>query len=116
MSFLYPRQIVLSRSDPQTGAGWQPGYAAEQRADEVVIIGGIPASVQLNQRGGHSPVGLPTDTTDTLWNVLVPKASLAKGTVKQGDVITDDEEERYVVHAPYWDSLGYNLLVRHLSV
>jgi hypothetical protein len=115
-TFLYPRVVVLSRSDPQTGVGFQPGYSAELKTDELLIQAGIPASIQLNQRGQAAAVGLPTETTDTLWNVLIPLQALAKGMVRQGDTITDDEGDDYQVIAPYWDSLGFNLLVKHLSV
>lgn len=108
MSFLYPRTITISRPGAQTGEG-KVGYGGTTQAAETQVAAGVPCNIQLRREGQHSPVGLPGDGTRPTYDVRIPKRALAKGSVMDRDLITDDEGARYQVVGPYWDSLGYAL-------
>jgi hypothetical protein len=95
--------------------GAQP-YQGLEAATETVVARGIPASIQLDRAGDRPLGGLPGDATGRgMWKIMVPKASLAKGVVLDQDVVTDDQNLRYQVTNPYWDSLGYALRVERLK-
>lgn len=115
MSFLYPRTISVTRQTPVTAVG-AVQYSAVQESQETGIATGLPASIQLDRSGRRPDPNLPADIVGrTLWRVLIPLASAAKGLIQANDVITDDLNVRYQVVGPYWNSLGYNLLVDRLG-
>lgn len=110
MSFLYPRTIGITRPTQPVGFG-NVGYAAElPSTEEAVTYAGIPASIQFDKSKGMQDAKLPGDSGKTLWKIMIPSRSLAVGSVVTRDVVTDDAGVRYQVVAPYWNSLGYNLL------
>lgn len=115
MSFLYPRTIAIKRPGGQSGVGFQPGHAGSDDAGETSVATDLPASIQARREGQRTPVGLPSDATGTMWTVFIPKASAELGLIQQHDIVVDDLGERYQVVAPYWDSLGYALIVMNLS-
>lgn len=116
MSFLYPRTIKVTRPAAQTGVGWQPGYAGEQPTNDPVIAQDIPASIQAKGRQGKdNPAHLPSDATVSMFTVFIPRAALARGTIKDRDVIIDDLGDRYQVLADGWDSLGYAVVTQRLE-
>jgi hypothetical protein len=111
MSFLYPRIIAIHRPNPATGFGAQ-GYSGQTKADETVIASGIPASIQQkSSRFSKGEVALPANSSTSLgWHIFIPKGAMAFGTISSRDVVVDDLGHRYSIFAPYWNSLGHNLL------
>ena len=106
MSFIYPRTVSVRRPALNAAVGAQP-YAALRKADETVIVASTPASIQEKTAGGRSVVGLPGDSvTSPIYRIFMPK--VAKGTIKDRDIIVDEEGNRYQVTAAYWNSLGWN--------
>jgi hypothetical protein len=114
MSFLYPRTVTITRSNAQTGFG-AIGYGGVTKANETLIAANLPASIQLQKSRGGQEAGLPADTSKVYWKVLIPLAAAAKGLIQARDIVTDDLGERYQVAAPYWNSLGHNLLCERLE-
>ena len=49
------------------------------------------------------------------WLIFTPQSALAKGTVRDRDVIVDDEFYRYEVAQAYWNRLGMKLLCIRLE-
>lgn len=114
MSFIYPRQIAVTRQVPVTGGGVQ-SYSGMQPAEEANIASGLPASIQLAKERGRPEANLPSDGGRTLWKVLMPLSAIPLGTVHSRDILTDDLGVRYQVIGPYWNSLGYNMLCERLE-
>lgn len=115
MSFLYPRTIKITRQAPVTAVG-AVQYSAVQAFQETSVAVGLPASIQLDRTGRKPDANLPADIVGrTLWRILIPLGAAAQGLIQANDVITDDLNVRYQVVGPYWNSLGYNLLVDRLG-
>lgn len=115
MSFIYPRVISILRPAAQTGFGALPPSGAGLAA-ETAIASGLPASIQQKSTGARPDAGVPADATNrSFWRVLIPLGALALGSVQRGDIVVDDLGQRYQVTAPYWNSLGHNLLVERLE-
>lgn len=111
MSFLYPRTVSVSRPKAQTGVG-QAAYGGTTESAETAVAGAqnLPANIQLAKEGRKPTADLPGDVSKTtFWKVFIPLAAVANGVIKERDVVTDDLGLRYIVTAPYWNSLGYNL-------
>jgi hypothetical protein len=119
MSFIYPRVVAISRPNAKapTQVG-DVGYSAERGpVDETVVATGLPASIQLDRSGQRNPEGLPTDApSDPVWKLFIPKSAAALGTIRSSDVCTDDMGQRYVIQAPYWNSLGHACRMMMLEV
>lgn len=108
MSFLYPRTIKVTR--PQStvaGIGAQP-YGGSSPQHENVIASDVQASIQAKRTSvaGQGIAGLPGDVPRTIWEIYFNQP---KGTLKDRDIIIDDEGFRYQVIAAYWNSLGYKV-------
>jgi hypothetical protein len=114
-SRLYIRRVTITRPPAQPGVGFQPGYAASVQADETPVIANLPASIQLVREGGSNPVGLPADSAQPLWNILMPKGAVAEGQVKEGDIATDDLANRFQIIAAYVNRLGANFRAQSLK-
>lgn len=115
MSFLYPRVIAISRPLVQSGVG-AVGYGGLASSGETTIASGISASIQQKKDVSKPDAGLPGDIAKrTLWLVMIPLNAVAKGVIKDRDIVTDDENIRYQVTAAYWNSLGYKVLAERLE-
>lgn len=110
MSFLYPRTCTLARPSAQTGEGALP-YGGESQAGETHVATGIPCNIELRREGQRNTTGLPGDGTRPTYDCRIPRSALAKGVVKDLDIVIDDEGLRYQVVGPFWSSLGYALRV-----
>lgn len=112
MSFLYPRTISISRPVAQVGVG-AIGYGGQTEATETVLFTGIQASIQQKKEGQKPDLGLPGDTSKrSMWRIFI---LLARGSLKDRDIVTDDEGIRYQILAAYWNSLGYNCACERLE-
>lgn len=115
MSFMYPRLITISRPIPTAGVG-AIDYEVLQANDETVIASNIPANIQYDSTTDRITAKLPADAYRGMrWKVFIPLKSIAKGIVKDNDVVTDDEGIRYQVSGAYWNSLGCNLKCERLE-
>ena len=114
MSFLYPRTIAVSRPGTQPGFGAQ-GYGGELPSTETPVASGLPASIQFYKERGRNEAQLPGDVGKTYDRILIPASAAALGLIRSRDIITDDLGLRYAVVKPYWNSLGYNLMVERLE-
>ena len=112
MSFLYPRIVSIHRPTAQVGVGVRP-YSGLTPSAESVVATGLPASIQQkSQRQRNTPEGLPADSSVMNgWHIFLPKRAAALGLILARDIVIDDAGLRYSVFGPYWNSLGYNLLV-----
>lgn len=115
MSFVYPRRIRITRPTQPVGKG-AVAYGAQLAATEIQVANNVQCSIQQKRDGQASSVKLPGDAKTTYWRCLIPVRELKDGTVSTWDIVTDDQGSRYQVQAPYWNSLGYNLLLERLEV
>lgn len=116
MSFLYPRLVSVSRPTGPTGAGYV-GYSGVNTSTETPVIANVPANIQAKttlsrSSGGALPAAPPGPI---VWRVFIPLNAVPKGTIKDRDIITDDEGNRFVVEASYWNSMGWNLATIRLE-
>ncbi len=114
MSFLYPRTIAITRPTQPVALG-AVGYAGESPSTETAILSGVPASIQADRARGSQGVGLPADSAKTLWKIFSPRGAIAVGEAQTRDIVTDDQGIRYQVAAPYWDSMGTQLICELLE-
>ena len=118
MSFLYPRTIAVHRTvtnDPTGTAKGAVGYAGRVQSPdsagaggESVILSGVPATIQ--SRGvGRVAHGLLAGniTSHPQWRILT--RPIANHTIRDEDIIVDDEGYRYQVAQNYWTPMGYRL-------
>lgn len=115
---IYVRRIEVHRLKTVAGATdaviGLTGYSgAEQSTDpgnpqgETVLFTGIPASIQATAAGRKKDGTLATDAVfSPTWNIFIPKAALALGSIRDRDILVDDEGYRYEVGQAYWNILG----------
>lgn len=107
MSFIYPRKISFFRL-PKTIATGKLPYQTSRKNEEQLIFKDLSASIQRSSQS-MSLVKLPSSTTGSVWNIFIPKKELRLGEILIHDIVVDDQELRYRVLTPYWNSLGYKL-------
>lgn len=117
MSFLYPRVVSITRPVGSQVVG-KAGYQGSSQSNEQPVARGIPASIQASSTGRISSAQtVPSAAPGPIhWKIFIPLNALAKGTVRDRDIITDDEGDRYQVEANYWNSLGYRLSAIRLEI
>lgn len=99
MGFLYPRSITISRPNQDETLGAQP-YSGLRRDNETVIAEGIAAHIQIDNKTPPAPMKLPGDAISTpAWKIIF---KAARGLVRTGDIITDDQDNRYQVISADW--------------
>lgn len=115
-SFIYPRTINITRQPNATGGGVQP-YAGVNPSAEQTIFTGLSASIQQTSTSARPDANLPADARSrSIWRVLMPLSSgVTAGSVLRGDIVTDETGQRYMVWAPYVNSMGPNMLVERLE-
>jgi hypothetical protein len=124
MPGIYPRLIEVRRLNTVAGVAdgiGLLGYSgAEQSSSptqgETVLFTGIPASIQKGPAGRKKDGALPTDSVFApTWRIWIPLGSMAKGNIRDRDIIRDDELYRYEVSQAYWNILGYQLICIRLQ-
>lgn len=116
---LFPRVIEVHRlqtiaqepsSIGDTGySGAEQGPASATVEGEIVLYTGIPANVQVGA-AGRSKGPLPTDVTyKPVWRILIPAGAVPKFSIRDRDIIVDDEGYRYGISAAMWTPQGYSL-------
>lgn len=126
---IYPRTIAITRpASAQSTSGGAASAPASQVGGSVPYIGlreptatggtseptiatGIPASIQALGSRVVAPLdALASSAAGPIrWKIFIPASALAKGAIRDRDIVTDDEGNRYDVSAAYWNSLGYAL-------
>jgi hypothetical protein len=124
---IYPRIIEVHRVRTNAGtadttigltgySGAEASTAIADPAGEVVLFTGIPASIQAGPTGRKKDSALPQDVVFMpTWIIYVPLPALAKATVRDRDIIVDDEGYRYEVGQAYWNRLGMKLICIRLE-
>lgn len=122
VSVTRPGQQLSSTGGQAPGLPSQPGNTGSywgsstkvttdpNGAGEIAIKSGIPASM-IGTTGRATGVGeLPSDAPGpSRWRVYVPQSAFPKGTIKDRDILTDDQGERLQVSADYFSTIGYRL-------
>lgn len=114
MSFLYPRTVTVTRPGTQPGFGAQ-GYGGELPSTETAVASNLPASIQFYRERGPNEARLPGDMQKTYSRAYIPASAAANGLIKTRDILTDDLGQRWAVVQPYWNSLGFSLMVERLE-
>jgi hypothetical protein len=106
-------KTVAGSSDAIGGVGYS---GAEQSTSSIegeqVLLTGISASIQVGAVGRTTKGGLPGDAVSKpVWLIHIPLSSgVPQYTIRDRDIIVDDEFYRYEVGANYWTALnGYQL-------
>ena len=108
-AWLYLRKISVRRSKTNavSAAGAQlvglVGYSSREQstnardpAGEAILFREIPAAIQMRSGGTTRGMLLPGDVTaKPEWRILIPKASLPQYSIRDRDIIVDDEGYRY---------------------
>lgn len=124
---VYPRTVEVHRNKTNAGAadttigltgysGAEASTSVSDPAGEVVLFTKIPASIQAGPTGRKKDSALPQDVVFMpTWFIYGPQGALAKGTVRDRDIIVDDEGYRYEVGQAYWNRLGYKMICIRLE-
>ncbi len=126
MSLLYPRTVDVRRARTVAGASDQiglTGYSGQvvttdpaNPQGETVLMAAIPADIEAAQTGRKKDNALPGDAVFApTWRIYLPKARAARGSIRDRDIIVDDEGYRYEVGQAEWDILGYRLICIRLE-
>ena len=100
------------------------GYSGMQQTTDAgpngedVVASGVQCSIQAASTGRNARQGgTPSDAPGPVhWKIFMPKTALAKGQVRDRDIVIDDEGYRYHVEAAYWAPLGYQLKAIRLEI
>jgi hypothetical protein len=130
MSFLYPRTVqirrlkteaVLSASENSAPEGIQQvgllGYSGAQQSTspedingELVLFKNISCNIEAQQAGRTKDGYLPSDVTQKpLWLIIIPQSQLPQYSVRDRDIVVDDEGYRYNVASNWWTGMAYDL-------
>lgn len=122
-STLYPRVVEVHRSrtnsvdgsgNPQVGLVGYSGREADTSTSdpegEIVLFTGIAAQIALKRSGKTTGLTLPSDSINNpTWTITIPGAALPIYSVRDRDILVDDEGYRYSVTGNYWLPTGYQL-------
>lgn len=114
MSFLYPHTVIVKRPGAQSGEGGLSYGGQTQGAEQQITANPVPCNIELRREGQKNATGLPGDANRPTYDVRIPRAALANGTIFDRDILVDGLGLRYQVVGPYWNSLGYALRVELL--
>lgn len=116
-NFLYPRVISVRRSRSVAGEttvggttyqGREANTSVADPQSETVLLTGISASIQSRGVGRVAHALLPGNVTDhPQWRILTMPMPL--GSIRDDDIIVDEEGYRYQVAQNYWTPMGYRL-------
>jgi len=77
---------------------------------EIVLFTGIAASIQSGDTGRKKGKALPSDVFYApTWYIFIPPTEIAQYSIKDRDIILDEEGYRYEVGQNYWSMAGYKL-------
>lgn len=99
MATLYDRSISIYRQSSQLVPG-NAGFLGQKKANEVLLYGGIAASIQSPSVGSRrqSEDGQPYDAAGPArWNFFFPNIVAPNGSIATRDIVVDDNGDRYQV-------------------
>lgn len=123
MSALYPRVIAVhrQRTNAVNASGVQQvglvGYSGREQttnttdpAGEIVLYTNVPATIVAKTAGRIKNGELEADFTEKpQWQISMPSSALPLYSIRDGDIIVDDEDYRYGVTQNTWTILGYQV-------
>ncbi|WP_024517067.1 hypothetical protein [Bradyrhizobium sp. Tv2a-2] len=129
MSGLYPRTVEIHRPKTVAAAsgaadtigltgysGMTVDTSSSDPQGETVLFTGVPASIQAAATGRKRDSALPQDAvSNPTWNVFIPAMAVPNGSIRDRDIIIDDEQYRYEVGQAYWNMLGYKCMCIRLE-
>lgn len=110
--FLYPRTITIKRQAVVASIGATGTYGGVQAATETTVVTDLPASIQYFSTSIPNESGMPGNSYGRgRYRIFIPIefGGIKSLGIQKSDTVIDDLSERYQVHAPYWDSLGWAL-------
>lgn len=115
----YPRTVSVRRNKTVAGvtdALGAVGYSGAEQGTvslegEIILFSGLIASIQLGAAGRTTVnASLPGDAVSKpIWKVFIPSSAISIYSIRDRDIILDDEGYRYEVAANYWTTGGYEL-------
>lgn len=109
---MYPRTITIKREAAMTAVGDVGSYGGTRASTETTIASGLPASIQYYSTSLPNESGLPGNAYGRgRWRIFIPieGGGVKSLGIQRADIVIDETGERYQVHAPWPDSLGWNL-------
>lgn len=116
---IYDRVVALHRikteAGPAAGTVGLGGYSGPEQGTgpdgEVVLLTGLPCSIQKKASGKTKGAFLPGDiVSKTEWVIEIPIwAPIARYQIRDRDLLIDDEGYRYDVVSNRWSVFGYQL-------
>jgi len=100
--FLYPRTISINRPKSNAAPGAQ-AYSGVTPQNETVLFTGIAAHIEAERIGTAPASNLPANTQGEPIYLIIFKLPL--GSVKNRDIIIDDQSDRYQVISADWGPL-----------
>lgn len=107
---LWDRIVTIHKPNVNSAAG-DRGYAGLTKANETVVLSGLPASIQLRSRGGEPDASVPSDAYGRAsWNVFIPiSAGVADGVIVENQIAIDDLGRRFQIAGCEAAPQGYNI-------
>ena len=123
MSLLYNRIVAVHRQDTNAAnqqgqqqlgmvgySGREDAPAPADVAGEFVLFTNLPAYIRLKRSGRTHSLPLPADSTDKpIWDIGIRATDLPQYSIRDRDIIVDDEGYRYMVIGNYWTFRGYQI-------
>lgn len=110
--FIYPRDVTIKRQAVVSSIGATGTYGGVQAATETTVIEGLPANIEYFSTSIPNESGMPGNSYGRgRYRIFIPieYGGVKSLGIKKSDTVIDDLGERYQVHAPYWNSLGWAL-------
>ena len=136
-NLLYPRTIQIRRLKTEAVQGGNTivpgtqevgllGYSGAEQSDsptdpigELILFKNVCCTIQSAQSGRTKEGYLPTDVTlKPLWIIIIPgpPLGLPQYSIRDRDIILDDEGYRYGVDQNWFTILGYQLSCVRMEV
>lgn len=126
---LFPRTVEVHRQKTnavnssgvqQVGlqgySGREQTTAAGDAEGETTLYTGLPAAIFPKAAGKIKNGALPGDFTEKpQWGISIPFTALPQYSIRDADIIIDDEGYRYGVTQNSWTVLGYQLVCVRLE-
>lgn len=109
------RQITIRRPKSPDGVGdvGYSGYINNDNATSDLLLSDVPVAFLKSSRGEKNPVDLPTSAKMPWYAVFLP--ALGSVFLRNGDIITDDATQQYVISDNEHTHLGWHLNVHGLE-
>jgi hypothetical protein len=118
---IFPRTVAIHRSKTAASAnddavgnlgysGRESSTSAGDAEGEQVLFTGLAAAIQAVAIGRTRGGIVPADAAEKpQWTIMIPLAVLPQYSVRDRDIIVDDEGYRYICVQAWWTNLGYAL-------